>query len=114
MTNDNPSYTKRFNTVILKTNKKWDMPSAITQDSITYGTQETSLVKNEFSNTENLSSAQLKRDKNSPNFATPQKARLEGNEMRGQAMTIKLEREIDGRTVTFSVKVTGQTSEIVI
>lgn len=111
VTNDVGNLEKIFNTLNIKTDKKWSMPSAITDGSYLYGEQETSLSVDEFTAKGNLISARFKRDKNSPNFATEAKARISGNVMRGQAMTITIEREIADKSVTYSAKVIGQLDE---
>jgi hypothetical protein len=76
VTNDVGNLEKIFNTLNIKTDKKWSMPSAITDGSYLYGEQETSLSVDEFTAKGNLISARFKRDKNSPNFATEAKARI--------------------------------------
>jgi hypothetical protein len=105
---------KRFTNLIIKSTKKWTMPLAQTTDALSYGTQQTSLSEDEFSVKGNLVAARLKRDKNSPNFATEAKARISGNEMRGQAIEITIEREVDGQTITFGTVVRGQESETIV
>ncbi len=114
VSNKDSNIMKRFTNLVLKSTKKWDMSLAETTDALSYGTQQTSLSQNEFTVKGNLIAARIKRDRNSPNFATPAEARLLGNEMRGQAIEITIEREVDGQTVTYGAVVRGQESETII
>ena len=111
--NDNASLMKRFMRFVIKSTKKWDIPSMVTRNNINYGTQETDLIQSEFTTeAEGVLAAQIKRDKNSPNFATQELARINGNEMRGQSLSVELSREVDGSTITFSTQVMGQESPV--
>ncbi len=112
--NDNASVMKRFMRILLKSTKKWNVPSMVTRNNINYQTQETSLVQNEFSTQEGLIAAVIKKDINSPNFATQERARISGNEMRGQSLAVTLEREVDGSTITFSTQVSGELSKTIL
>lgn len=111
--NDNSNLMKRFLRIILKSTSRWSVPSMITRNNLTYGTQETNLVQSEFTTlAEGVLAAQIKRDINSPNFATQELARVEGNVMRGQSLSVNLEREVDGSTITFSTQIMGETSPV--
>jgi hypothetical protein len=113
-TNDQRTLHKIFKTIGIKTNKKWSMISATTEADNSYGSQNTSLSEGEFSIKEGYLWASIKRDRNTPNFATATLARMNGNVMRSHSLMITIYRNVDGVCVTQSVKITGQFSETII
>lgn len=117
VSNATPSQNKRLDNIAIRTNKRdWAMSSCTTPAAGSYPAQRTNLSASEFSVKENYLYGQVKRDVNTPNFATVSKARINGNVMRAASFEIEISRPIDtednGQTVTFSITTMGVLSEV--
>lgn len=109
--NNDPTLIKRFNTLGIKTTGTYELTSVKIPANQSYGEMESFLPASSFKNYEGYSWGSYKRDQNTPNFATPQLARLNGRPLRGTYATHLITQKSSGISVIFAVNVSTIKSE---
>ncbi len=103
--NNDPTLIKRFMRLGLKTDGLYELSSVKIPANQTYGEMESSIPSTNFQVLEGYSFANYKNDQNSPNFATPTEARINGRPLRGTYATHIITQKSSGKSIIFAANV---------
>jgi len=109
--NNDPTLNKRFMAIGIKSTGNYELTSVKIPANQTYSEMESFIPSTSFRLLEGYAWASYKGDQNSPNFATPQLARLNGRAMRGTYATHLITQKSSGISVIFAVNVSTIKSE---
>ena len=84
--NDQPTVVKRFQNIIIRSDKAFDVTAASTSN-YNYGVMETSMPSSMFVFYEGYGKSYYRKNKNTPGYATTAAALINGEDMRADAMT---------------------------